>query len=49
VLKDAAGTELQPAARKTIDLEGRLVRDGVRKALRDRQTALTELVYVIRE
>jgi hypothetical protein len=49
VLKDTVGTELPPPARKTIDLEGRIVKDGVRKALRDRQLALTELVHAIRE
>ena len=37
VLKDTAGGELPPPASKTIDLEGRIVRDGVRKALKDRQ------------
>jgi hypothetical protein len=36
-------------ARKTIDLEGRLVTDGVKKALRDRQLALAELVHAIRQ
>jgi hypothetical protein len=41
--------ELPPPARKTIDLEGRLVKDGVKKALRDRQLAFTELVHAIRE
>ena len=40
VIKDTCGIELPPPARKTIDLEGRLVKDGVRKALRDRQDAL---------
>jgi hypothetical protein len=30
VLKDIAGMELPPPARKTTDLEGRLVKDGVR-------------------
>jgi hypothetical protein len=44
VLKDIVGTDLPPPARKTIDLEGRVVKDGVRTALRDRQEALTELV-----
>jgi hypothetical protein len=29
VLKDTAGIELPPAAKKTIDLEGRLVKDVV--------------------
>src|SRR6202049_2298711 len=47
VLKDAARMELPPPARKTIDLEGRIVKDGVKKALRDRQLALTELVHAI--
>jgi hypothetical protein len=35
VLKDTTGTELPAPERKTIDLERRLVKDGVRKALRD--------------
>jgi hypothetical protein len=38
VLSDTAQVELPPPARKTIDLEGRIVKDGVRKALKDRQT-----------
>jgi predicted RecB family endonuclease len=49
VLKDIAGIELPPPARKTIDLEGRLVKDDVRTALRDRQEALSELVEAIRK
>ena len=49
VLKDAAGVELPPPARKTIDLEGRIVKDGVRKALKDRQLAVDDLVKAIRE
>jgi hypothetical protein len=49
VLKDATGTELPSPERKTIDLEGRLVKDGVRKALRDQQTALADLVHAVRE
>jgi hypothetical protein len=49
VLKDAAGMELPPAAKKTIDLEGRLVKDAVRKTVKDRQNALTELIHAIRE
>ena len=48
-LKDVAGIEFAPAARKTIDLEGRVVKDAVRKALKDRQNALTNLVHAIRE
>jgi hypothetical protein len=49
VSKDAARMELPPPARKTIDLEGRLVKEGVKKAIRDRQLALAELVHAIRE
>jgi hypothetical protein len=49
VLKDAARLELPPPARKTIDLEGRLVKDGLKKAIRDRQLALTELVHAIKQ
>ena len=49
VLKDVAGIELPPPARKTIDLEGRLVKDGVRKAVAERQNALNNLVHAIRE
>ena len=36
-------------ARKTIDLEGRRINDGVWNAIRDRQNALLELVQVIHE
>jgi hypothetical protein len=49
VLKDVAGIELPPPALKTIDLKGRLVKDGVRKAVLDRQNALTDLVHAIQE
>jgi hypothetical protein len=49
VLKDTTGMELPPPARRTIDLEGRrIVKDGVKKALRDRQDALSELVDAVR-
>jgi hypothetical protein len=48
VLTDTCGIELPPPARKTIDLEGRVVKDGVKKALRDRQDALSELVDAVR-
>ena len=41
--------ELPPPARKTIDLEGRIVKDGVRKTVNDRQLALDELVKAIRK
>jgi hypothetical protein len=40
---------LPPPAKKTIDLEGRIVKDGVRKAIRDRQEAFGDLVHAIRE
>jgi len=36
--ENTAGLDLQPPARKTIDLEGRLVKDGVRKAIVDQKT-----------
>ena len=37
MLRDSAGVELPAAARKTIDLEGRIIKDGVRKTVKDRQ------------
>jgi hypothetical protein len=49
VVRDTVGVDLPPPVRKTIDLEGRIVKDGVKKALRDRQLALTELVHAIRQ
>ena len=49
MLKDAAGVELPPPARKTIDLEGRIVKDGVRKTVAERQAALNDLVKAFRE
>jgi len=49
VLKDVAALELPPAVRKTFDLEGRVVKDAVRKALKDRQKALADLVHAVRE
>ena len=36
--------ELPPPERNTIDLEGRIVKDGVRKKVKDRQLALDGLV-----
>jgi hypothetical protein len=47
VLKDSVGIEVSPPAKKTIDCEGRLIKDAVKKALRDRQEALVELVDAI--
>jgi hypothetical protein len=49
MLKDVAGLELTPPARKTTDLEGRLVKYAVRKSLTDRQIALTDLIRGICE
>jgi hypothetical protein len=49
VLKETTGVDLSPPARKTIDLEGKVVKDGVRKIVKDRQTVLQNLVYAIRE
>ena len=42
VFKDSARMVLPPHTRKTI-LEGRMVKDGVCKALKDRHIALTDL------
>jgi hypothetical protein len=49
VLQDSAGLKLPPPAKKTIDLEGRLIKDGVRKAIQDRQNALHELLTAINQ
>jgi hypothetical protein len=49
VLFEVCDIELPPPAQKTIDLEGRIVKDGVKKALRDRQDALSELVDAVRQ
>jgi hypothetical protein len=49
VLKETAGMELPPPERKSIDLDGRIVKDGVGKAVRERQAALAELVHAIKE
>jgi hypothetical protein len=48
VLFEVCEIELPPPAKKTIDLEGRMVKDGIKKALQDRQDALGELVDAIR-
>src|ERR1700758_5544359 len=49
VLKDVTGIELPGPPRKTIDLEGRIVKDGVRKTVKDRQLALDSLLKAIQE
>ena len=47
MLKDTAGVELPPAAKKTTDLEGRVVKDAVREALKDRQKPLADLIHAV--
>ena len=42
VLKDIAGVELPPAALKYISIEGGIARDGVRKTLAQRKSAIDE-------
>jgi exonuclease V gamma subunit len=49
VLKDTAGIEAQQPTKKTIDLEGGVVKEAVRNALQDRRKALTNLIRAIRE
>ena len=49
VLKDTTGVEPPRPARKTIDLERRIVKDGVRKTVKNRQIALGDLVKAIQE
>jgi hypothetical protein len=49
VLKETAGIDLPASEMKTINAEGRLVKDAVRKAMTERQTALAYLVHAIRE
>jgi hypothetical protein len=46
VLKDAAGWSCRHPPRR-IDLEGRLVKGGVKDALRDRQIAFGELADAV--
>ena len=45
----ATGVEVLPPSRKTLDLEGRIVKDRVRKTVTERQAALNDLVQAIRE
>jgi len=49
VLKDIAGVETPYPERKTIDLEGRVIKEAIRKALRERQCAIAELIRAIKE
>jgi len=49
VLKDTAAIELPFPAKKTIDLEGRLIKDAVRRTIKEHRKTLTELVHAVRE
>jgi hypothetical protein len=49
VLKDIAGVERPAPSKRTIDMEGRVIKDAVRKTLQERQKKLTDLVDAIRE
>ena len=46
-MKDTVGLDMPPRLQETMDLEDRIVKDGVRKALRDHQLALVKLVHAI--
>ena len=48
MLKDMAGVQLPPPERKTIDLEGRVVKDGIRTVVRNHETVLADLVHAIK-
>ena len=43
-----AGVEAPAPEKKTIDLEGRVVKDAVRKTLQEQQAAITDLLNAIR-
>jgi hypothetical protein len=49
VLKDITGIEVPASEKRTIDLEGRIIKEAIRKALRERQGVIAELVQAIRE
>jgi hypothetical protein len=49
VLTDIAGVEPPAPSKRTIDMEGRVIKDVVRKTLQERQKALTDLVDATRE
>jgi hypothetical protein len=49
VLKDITGVEVPAPEKKTIDFEGRILKEAIRKALRERQGAIAELVQAIKE
>lgn len=46
-IKDVIGTYLPPAKGMIIDLEGRVVKDGMSQVLRDRRIAVVDLVRAI--
>jgi hypothetical protein len=48
VIKDTTGIDLPPPPRKTINSEGGLIVDAFRKAVRERQAVLADLVRAIR-
>jgi hypothetical protein len=47
-VKDTTSIELPPPTRKSSDLDGRIVKDRVKKTLLERQSALSDLVDAIR-
>ena len=49
VLKDITGIEIPTPEKKTIDFEGRMIKEAIRKALRERQGALAELIQAIKQ
>ena len=49
VLKDVAGVEAPAPGKRTIDLEGRVVKEAVRMTLQERQKAIADLLNAIRE
>jgi hypothetical protein len=48
VLKDTAGVQLRSPDKKTIDLEGQIVKDDLGRTVKDRQIAPDDLVKAIR-
>jgi hypothetical protein len=48
VIKDTTGIDLPSPPRKTIDAEGILTVDAVRKAVRERQGALADFIQAVR-
>ena len=48
MLIEIAGVEPPAPSKRTIDMEGRVIKNAVRKTLQERQTALMDLVDAIR-